>query len=428
MCNNYINKDLKFKSKLKIMDVSSFENSKSTVKQIKMNYLHIEKESYIFIQNYYKNYIIKKYKELSLIDNFLNDNSLKCYDLKTNDDFFKNKILEFNLNLNQNIKLNAFESINTFSYEIINLCDQILSLDWSYTNCLLDDKFQYLAISTQSNDNLLDIINNNNNEKEQIVEDNNLNKSNLIYFYKFESKIINDNNNETINSLNNGNLFAILNRNLGNSYCLKWRPDCGIMTRSNQNLLGYLLVTSTNGYAYIYLIKNLFKNKTISKNSINIYEPTKQVRLKVCNNLYGQCTTGDWCQLNGATKIALGYTNGAVVLFDLDNEFYYEIDGKIAEILPYKCINAHLTFVKTLKWSKTNEYLLASGSSFSRELKFVSLDKNFFFFLKFNYLFSRVWNLINTDKCVVDYEIFITELAFSIHISDIFMTRESNLK
>jgi hypothetical protein len=32
------------------------------------------------------------------------------------------------------------------------------------------------------------------------------------------------------------------------------------------------------------------------------------------------------------------------------------------------------------------------------------------------------------NQSVVEYEIFITELAFSMHNTDIFMTREANLK
>ena len=60
-----------------------------------------------------------------------------------------------------------------------------------------------------------------------------------------------------------------------------------------------------------------------------------------------------------------------MLLFDIDNQFYFECfnDNKSVEISPYKCINAHIKFVKTLKWSKLDEFLLSSGSSFSREIK-----------------------------------------------------------
>jgi hypothetical protein len=316
------------------------------------NHLHINSNSYSFVKNYYLNYIIKNYKKLSLIND---DYQTNCYDLKTNNQYFDSKVLEFKLNTNQCIQLNAFESYKTSNYELINLCEHIQSLDWCYLK--QDSLYQYLAISTRPIKNLFEIIDLNSQES-----------ANLIYFYKCDK----NQETEVVNCLNNKNVFAILNRDLGDCYCLKWRPDCGVV--ANDKSLGYILATSTNGYSYIYLVENMFNNnENTNNNEFKVYEPCNEIRLKSDNKIYGQCTTGDWSQLNGATKIALGYSNGSILLFDIDNRFYFEYlnndDTKIVEISPYKCINAHITFVKTLKWSKLDEFLLASGSSFSRELK-----------------------------------------------------------
>ena len=264
------------------------------MKKLKNSYSYIDHDSYLHIKNYYKNFIMKKYKELSLVDKFLVENEYNCFKMATKNDFITNKTLEFKLSSNQYVQLNAFESYVTVNYELINLCEQILSLDWCYSN---DN--QYLSICTLPMKNLLKFLTEKQvlkNEEEINIEINyeKSNKvSNLIYFYKTQS-IVNDD--DEVNCLNSENLFEILNRNLGNCYELKWRPDCGVVQNLNKNLLGYLLVTSTNGYAYIYLVENLFKNECIDKKSINIYEPTHEIRLKVDQNLYGQCITGDWCQ------------------------------------------------------------------------------------------------------------------------------------
>jgi hypothetical protein len=114
------------------------------------------------------------------------------------------------------------------------------------------------------------------------------------------------------------------------------------------------------------VVEDKFQN---SSGEIEIYEPKVEVRLICDTSYYGQCTCGDWRQLNHANTIALGYTNGSINLYYMNVEFYYRFNSNSIDVLPYKTINAHLTFVKTLKWSKTNENILASGALFSREIK-----------------------------------------------------------
>ena len=367
---------------IKDIDESSFHN-KHSIRQIKNNYLHIDDDSYLLVKDYYEKHRMRNFKNLSVLNNFLNIKNYwrKTSELRTNK-YFEDKSLEFRLGSNQYVQLNAFESYRTSNYELINLCEQILTLEW----CFKNDSFQYLAISARAIKNLMKLLTNKednvcgSSRQEKIndevtnevnYENNACSEANLIYFYRVQKSEELSEENEVVNCLNSQSLFAILNRSLGDCHCLKWRSECGNVTTAENRFLGYILATSTNGYAYIYLIENLFKNENGEKNLIEIFEPTQEIRLKANYKLYGQCTSGDWCQLNGATKIALGYTSGNILLFDVDNQFYFEYlnENKVAQISPYKVINAHITFVKTLKWSKVDEYLLASGSSFSREVK-----------------------------------------------------------
>ena len=92
----------------------------------------------------------------------------------------------------------------------------------------------------------------------------------------------------------------------------------------------------------------------------------------------GQCTCGDWSQMNGAVSVALGYANGCVAVYKLNSSSLRsqgEIgDGEIWEVYPIRVIEAHYTAVKTLKWSKLAPFLIASGSLFSREIKLWNVD------------------------------------------------------
>lgn len=149
-----------------------------------------------------------------------------------------------------------------------------------------------------------------------------------------------------------------------------------------------------------------------SINNLNVYEPKRNVVLKLSYS-FGQCTAADWSQLNGAVQIAIGYANGSIALFQvnksyLDHHLSNSNDADNLYIYPVQTFEAHLTFIKTLKWSKLNSAVLASGSLFSREVK--------------------VWDTQNLDKPMLDYETFVTEFAFSLHSNDLFISRETNLK
>jgi WD40 repeat protein len=77
-------------------------------------------------------------------------------------------------------------------------------------------------------------------------------------------------------------------------------------------------------------------------------------------------------------------------------------------IYPIKTFYAHQSFIRDLKWCKFDPNILASGSTFSRDLK--------------------LWNIQNTDKPIIEYEIFVTEFEFSLHNNHLFITKETNLK
>lgn len=90
---------------------------------------------------------------------------------------------------------------------------------------------------------------------------------------------------------------------------------------------------------------------------------------------FGQCTCGDWSQMNGATQIALGYANGFVALFKLNSKSLdvssltsSESAGPL-EVLPFRLIQAHFTALKTLKWCKNASSVFVTNSLFSREIK-----------------------------------------------------------
>ena len=93
--------------------------------------------------------------------------------------------------------------------------------------------------------------------------------------------------------------------------------------------------------------------------------------------MHGQCTAGDWSQLNGATEIALGYANGSVALFQINSNTLKDqlkinpIDENCPDLRIYshKNFNAHQSYIKTLKWSKISSSILASGATNSRDIK-----------------------------------------------------------
>jgi WD40 repeat protein len=137
--------------------------------------------------------------------------------------------------------------------------------------------------------------------------------------------------------------------------------------QSGRKSLGYLLATSSTGSAYVYLIEDLFEKGR--NESIGAFEAKFEVVLRVDATLYGQCTCADWSQVDGATRIATGHSNGSIILFDLSDTFSYKINANEMVVMPLEAIHAQVTYVKTLKWHRTNSDILASASSFNREIK-----------------------------------------------------------
>ena len=251
-------------------------------------------------------------------------------------------------------------------FKIINLANQITCLDWCP---LFDSSSQFLALATSAID------------KSEFSVKNVYASPNLIYFMKFDD----------LNSLKAPwAIFAISNKSIGFVSCLKWRHP--VLTKEEPNVkdnfIGYLLAASSNGNAYIYYVEDLSlsEKRIIQTNNcveeISVFEPKKQIILK-CSYFCGQCTAADWSQLNGATQIAVGYSNGSVSLFQVNSGFLADQlnsnGGSVDKlnqmvVYPIQTFSAHLTFVKTLKWSKVNGNILATGSLFSREIKLIILN------------------------------------------------------
>lgn len=100
-----------------------------------------------------------------------------------------------------------------------------------------------------------------------------------------------------------------------------------------------------------------------------------------------------------------------MALFQLNSNFlcknYKPVDDSLT-IYPIKTFTAHQSFVRDVKWCKFDSNILATGSTFSRDLK--------------------LWNIANTEKPFIEYEIFVTEFEFSLHTNHLFIAKETNLK
>ena len=201
---------------------------------------------------------------------------------------------------NQYIDLKPFEmyqSKNAEPIQLINVCSQVTSLAWcpkKFDACSRDEN-EYLAIVSlplKQFSCLFESSNSNIDVSKNKVKDLN-DHPNLIYIYKSDL------------SGNEQKLFGILNRSIGTVSSLRWRPDSGASSSSNPppqaNFIGYLLATSSDGNAYIYLIVDLTKSslfeehcsmnsltKTINK--LNVFEPKRQIVLH-SRFSYGQCTS-----------------------------------------------------------------------------------------------------------------------------------------
>ena len=210
--------------------------------------------------------------------------------------------------------------------------------------------------------------------------------------------------------------FSLLDERIGHISCLKWRADFRCQTMANERFVGHLLATSSNGNGYIFRVEEPADCHSSRPQTV-AYKPSRKILLSLVFS-FGQCTSGDWCQLGAATNIALGYTNGSIALFSVDSRTLAANANDVAcsrlsaddtmRIYPFRTFAAHLTFVNTIKWCKLNGGVLASGSLFSREVK--------------------LWDLRVPDKSLLEYEIFVTDMEFSLHSNDLFLTKEANLK
>jgi hypothetical protein len=116
-------------------------------------------------------------------------------------------------------------------------------------------------------------------------------------------------------------LFALYNEKIGTVNCLKWRNDYAPLFNFKNsdylNFLGYLLVASSNGNGYIYLVHDLIskipahsirkerEKDIVLLDNIECYKPEYKIVLKR-TNLCGQCLSIDWLQSNNSAFVALG--------------------------------------------------------------------------------------------------------------------------
>lgn len=335
-------------------------------KNVQSSYSSINSCQLSNILNYYK-HIVDNYETLKPIDEFIEKS---CGD-KSN---YRPKLVNFGADDprfdlsfdidNSRIKLRPFEVYKGKDFEVFNLRRQVTALDWC-SNHFSVDREQYLAIATLPPNWLVS------SEQDFEVKMNQVNEAfecpNLIYIYKHEGNLLNEGR---LAKMSRENCFAIYNEKIGNIYTLKWRPDCGLVAlKSRKKSLGYLVASGSDGSAYVYFVEDLFKKQ--ESGDIVVFEANFEVVLRVDATLYGQCTCADWSQVDGATRVATGHSNGSIVLFDLSETFSYKANSSELVAMPLQAIRAHVTFVKAIKWHKTNGDILASGSSFNREIKLV---------------------------------------------------------
>lgn len=369
-------------------------NSKKN--QLKLtSYLYLDKSLFRFTFQYFNKCLMSLYKNLGYIDQFYSKfKEAEKIQIDLNSIRIESDI-NFELNKTKfSLKPFGIYSNENDHFKMFYINDQITSIDWCpmKLNCA-----QYLAIATMPNEKLTEQFKSTDSKlSNNILE---LNKSpNFIYILKLENL-----NNKSQFSWK---MYTILNKTLGLVSCLKWRPDFGA-SQSN-DFIGYLLAASSDGNSYIYKIKE--KSEELNE-SLSVYDEKQKIILKPVFS-FGQCTSADWSALNGATQIAVGYANGSIAIYNLSsnylqNQFKSNPDQELI-VYPFKTLNAHFTFVKTLKWSKLNSSQLCSGSLFSREIK--------------------LWDLDNEDRALFDYEVYVADLEFSLHSNDLFISKEMNLK
>jgi hypothetical protein len=402
--------------------------------QFQLNsYTYLDKRKYTFTVDYHNMLVANRCKRLSKLDEFclpptksLASSFYSHHQLKIIDEHTKVKnspyiefdsiqsTLSFKLfcsnetdsDINRRseiVKLMPFEIVTHNSpkgpFKLFNVVNQVTALDWcpvsSSSQNKITDQFMAFSVLPFNNLNKLNSANNeSSNIKIKCDEFNNmprlanlLKMPNLIFICKFSNMFSQTDENIDI--------YCLYSAEIGRVCCLKWRPDFGssfMQTNVNKEAkIGYLLATGSNGNGYILNVQDMsyncsqnkksedqIMNNKLKLSSLNVFKSKRQVVLKVPFS-FGQCTSGDWSQLNGATRIALGYFNGAIALFEITNQiiencFKLEAissnaDSKELSIYPTRTFNAHQTFVKAIKWSKLNEFVLSSGCMFSREIK-----------------------------------------------------------
>lgn len=371
---------------------SKFELTACKKNQLKAtSYLFVDYLVYKFTKDY-NSILFELNKNLKIVEQLLNDEIKREHLIDLNLD---SRSLQFQYN-NLNFDLKTFQIYETNSknnFKIINLGDQITSLDWCP---MAVQSNQYLAVSTLPNNYLLGEFFSDAQTKCKSISET-FSCPNLIYIYKFLN----------LNSTNEIKKFAILNKKIGHISQLKWRPDFGKSNSIVTDYVGLLLACGSDGNGYIYRPKDMSDQVDKDKQLV-CYESRNFLVLKP-NFSFGQCTSGDWSQVNGACQIALGYSNGSVAIYQLNSKSLEKQNlEEERTVLPTKIIHAHFTFVKTIKWSKLNSNLLCTGSIFSREIK--------------------LWYLSQPNKAAIDYEIFSTDFEFSLHSNDLLITKEINLK
>jgi hypothetical protein len=263
----------------------------------------------------------------------------------------KSKYLSFKINDSHipynkmaEISVRPFEifikQVLTDSFKIINTAGDITAMDWLNNkyiesqnqpkppNKFFDFTTQYFAYATKPTSEIsgiqFDDYNYNDEDKLKLEKEvENCLKTeiqpNLIYIcrcyglnYKHQSI---------------PELFSIYNAKIGTINCLKWRNDFSPLLNYKNgeflSFLGYLLVASSNGNGYIYLVHDIInrvpKEKTeeyIILDEIEHYIPMFKIVLKR-SALCGQCQTADWLQSNGATLVALGLNLFLINYFSL---------------------------------------------------------------------------------------------------------------
>ena len=359
-------------------DTDSTTSSNSKTKHHKRNgFFDLDKTHFNEVYNLYNSYYSTISEDLKLFENLLRADvrkeDLNYLKLKSETlcqlyrdkntqriDRNKSKYLSFKLNENHptyskmsEVQLKPFEIYTEQlhlldHFKIINTGGDVTAMDWMANkyienislpkppNKLFDLATQFFAYAVKPSAELSEVkfeqANYKDEDKLKLEEEiENCFKSgiepNLIYICRCFGL---NYKNQSI-----AELFAIYNDRIGTANCLKWRnnyaPLFNYKNSDHLNFLGYLLVASSNGNGYIYLVHDM-----ISKNpsyggrkerekdillweNIECYKPEYKIVLKR-TTLCGQCLSADWLQSNNSSFIALG-----LILFKFGTFFSFNI-------------------------------------------------------------------------------------------------------